>query len=793
MGNAQNIIPENGTKIPPNYPKFPTFSKLEILWNANSKSLYHKLSPYSSYTTGLIHGFTSQPFYYTYIDEKNKGLNYLRKYDSRSFPAGSGPIDVIRVSKFLGSGNGILFLGKQFLLQTGNAFNETRIYNPTSPIVAAANGIALGTIRPNRNFDTSAGIAGIAGSVLGGLGKSIFGSSINPPSGTASGALAGGPNINTGGKGLIRAGTASIGKAHLESIWINQGKQNISFGGIVKNAFKSVFQNFIPQTQDGITYRSDEGTYGLMIAGGNKKFSYLDKNGNTFEFGQMWVAGGNIIRKDGQYPSYSNRLFVDSNGNPKIIKTSNIKNLKSINNVDKIGYDVEESNTDTGKPVKYADSIGTARSNIEQKDFTNSDIMVQYGLYVEPDSNYVTKKTDTNAINKNNEEMLKVLNKLRNVSGKLYTVDIPSESKLISSGAANNNGYDKIFNVKNKSDVSTGINYKLGVLQDYRQIVTLDDTVGSNNPSKPSKRFSSAGKYDAINTLNVLSKKNIQSLNSSTPNKNWTNLKLKGWETRQWNPSSDDQIAFYFYDVVNEKYIPFRATVKGLSESGNASWEELQFIGRADKVYSYGGFNRNLSLTFTVVIGSIAELAPTWQRINYLTTLIKPANYTTATDISKGQSNQSMNRFMVPPMIMMTIGDLYKDQPILIQSITTTVPDDSSWETLNEDNMGSLDWQYLASYIKSPGVLYGQLPRTVDISLGLALLEKERAIVGGANFGNAPRNDNLDTWNTSTSNNGRLNELDMSLVVTNDDSQIKFDSSNLPINNIIINQPPINA
>ena len=37
-------------------------------------------------------------------------------------------------------------------------------------------------------------------------------------------------------------------------------------------------------------------------------------------------------------------------------------------------------------------------------------------------------------------------------------------------------------------------------------------------------------------------------------------------------------------------------------------------------------------------------------------------------------------------MFMLTIGDLYKFQPIVITSLNVNIPDDASWETLNENN-----------------------------------------------------------------------------------------------------------
>jgi hypothetical protein len=158
-------------------------------------------------------------------------------------------------------------------------------------------------------------------------------------------------------------------------------------------------------------------------------------------------------------------------------------------------------------------------------------------------------------------------------------------------------------------------------------------------------------------------------------------------------------------------------------------------------VYSYGGFNRTLNFTLNVVVSSIAELLPTWQRVNYIVSSVKPSNYT------KAIRGNVTDRFIVPPMFMLTMGDMYRDQPVLIQSVTVTIPDDASWETMNIDNSGE-NWAYLAKIIKAPGTLFGQLPREIELGFTMHLLEKERAVVGGANFGHAPRNEEMTDWNT---------------------------------------------
>ena len=78
-----------------------------------------------------------------------------------------------------------------------------------------------------------------------------------------------------------------------------------------------------------------------------------------------------------------------------------------------------------------------------------------------------------------------------------------------------------------------------------------------------------------------------------------------------------------------------------------------------------------INLGFKVVAHSVKELMPMWQRINYLLGLSKPSQY-----FNSG--------FIVPPLVKVTIGDMYKNQPIVINSLGLRIPDDASWETLGE-------------------------------------------------------------------------------------------------------------
>lgn len=118
-------------------------------------------------------------------------------------------------------------------------------------------------------------------------------------------------------------------------------------------------------------------------------------------------------------------------------------------------------------------------------------------------------------------------------------------------------------------------------------------------------------------------------------------------------------------------------------------------------------------------------------------------------------------------MYYITIGDMYKNQPCIIKSVNLTIPEDAIWETTSQESTSQ--WSYLANYITSPTTTnFGQLPREIDISLAMNLLEKEQPIAGGANFGNAPRTDvfSSNSWNVNTPLGKSPTSMDQSLVVT---------------------------
>ena len=136
--------------------------------------------------------------------------------------------------------------------------------------------------------------------------------------------------------------------------------------------------------------------------------------------------------------------------------------------------------------------------------------------------------------------------------------------------------------------------------------------------------------------------------------------------------SENDYIKFKIYDLVNRKYIIFRAFLSGIAETLTPDWGSERYIGRPDNVHVYQGVERSISFDFNVVPNSKQELPVLWEKLNYLVGL----TYPTWKSIGIGQR-------MEAPFISLTIGDMYNDVPGFFSGLTVTVNDQSPWEIDN--------------------------------------------------------------------------------------------------------------
>lgn len=717
MANSNNIsgvistqnpqLIGNGMVIPAGFNDSNKSGKLESLLLANSDVIYNKYDPKTGYTNGLLKFGPRQPFITTKINDANKGINGTKRYESQGFPLGSAVQDLERIAKWSVTGNGVIFLAKQILLQGFQTFNETKLYNPLMPILATARNVSFGLIpRFPRHIDVN----GLIGSFTGLPPKA--------PQGTV-GDQAIPSTANDGQKGLLRAVTTNTAYTKLIQRSNITSRGGTSLLGAIKGYFISQLsglgQGLLPQTSTvKATYRVDEGAYGINLSS-RGKYNYFASDGSEIKwgenYGQIWEAGTNQgnakenIKKEGQSSLPDSKKTIKAFGKDIPLKSTFFGK--------EIGYELERNNSGY---IKYGENVGmfSVRKRNEYGTYKYSNILSVYKVFIDDstklDSKFSDKQSDT--VKDIQDNLNRVINNIKKagyeVSDTYKTMQQFSDPSNIGMNSILNNTREIESQIHGKDPIND-IGTYIGKFS--KRTKTLD----YNSSDKWTFGFATTNATDRINLLSVLG---------------------EGDSKYPYN-GEDDLINFSFYDIVNKKYIPFRATMKGISENSSAEWNDIQYIGKADKLYSYKGFSRNLSFTFMININSIKELLPTWTRINYIMGLVKPSNYTNGND----QASNMYSKFIVPPLIQFTIGDLYKNQPAIIRTIGMSVLDDASWETLNEETSETNDWEYLNKNVtwKDSKGKYAQLPRSVEISISVELLEKERPIVGGANYGDAHR------------------------------------------------------
>ena len=665
-------------------------------FNQGRKSHWGGLSVYGD-NPGFNFGFR-QPFVWINLNDSNF-KKYIKKFDSQGFPIGATIQDVTRISKFMLSGKGVFFALTQFPLQQQNAFNETRIWNPLSIITATSQKGLMGLIgRPTRHIEGGGG--GFLGNIKAGLMSSVGLQSAKDKAKV--------PGIAKGAENLDNAGTpksaislqASLGDGIVQKGFIR---------GETGNRARSVF-----------TEKWNTGDWG---EGGNK----TDKGS-----GFLAKLGSALISKIKSYiPSTTGR----SSANWEIraeYTDDNDKNVFSAMLADKrslLSYSVKNFNNPTGTPYtvsrihvydgknknvygKTPGVPGTATlTNLEtlQSSLADGNFRPHERIGIPLENvvgNIVGNKRDARDIS--TEARLVVDTKLLSDSGIVGETDITKWAGAITRWHE--------MTPQLKPALTAEKFYHTGIR-------TYQQTVGSGKIDSYG-RTKTKGDWESIGNKHLLT--NVSSQNSHDPynelgilsNSERSELFLKTNTVH-----SADTIFFYFHDLVNDKYIPFRATLTGISENTSANWDDVQYMGRADKLFTYNGFSREMNFAFSVYANSIRELLPMWKRINYLSGLTRPSKYTSGAGVMSG--------FIYPPLIKFRIGDLYVDQPAVISSVGVTVPDDATWETSRlGDSTSYGDYSYLTGTHQEIGmskVQSRQLPTMVNISVSLKLLEKELA------------------------------------------------------------------
>ena len=689
-----------------------TASDRMAVFNTNANSIYNKFTPYTDSGIG-----PSQPFVYTKISDSTFSKN-LTRYDTYAAPIGSTVRDVKRIGQYLVTGTGILYVGKQLILQNQNAFNETRIYNPLSVLKAVAKPGSLGAIDyPVRHLETSGGIVNFFKdalmSTLGFVTKDaekprIDGTAIGLDNGVAYSTYAG---FHGGARaGLLRYDTATKASAKFSEAWVTNPSQGGTNGGFLSNLASGLINSLkrmIPSTNPlgafggsaGETWRfrpeyqqGKDGAY----------YAFLSDNSG---FLTVSAPASQLFYNDGRYAS------ANAASKSTVLLASNYHKY------------YPQKQDDKNSRVWYANKTKISQDSVgvEDEDGNQNNLKSLHERMVESIDSF---KNESNQFRKSAERYSEV----KDNKGFSY-----SSYEEIPSGTGD---IDKFETAMRKAN----------------GVVILDDKMFAKNSTYQGGATDASDEYNALSP--IYGERGIE------PN-----------ELLQDGPNqSRDLIFFYFYDLINEIYVPFRATIKGLSDQHQADWEEISYIGRADKLFLYKGFSRDVNFAFTVYANSAIEMIPMWERINYLVGLTRPSKYTGAPAVERyvstattetlntaltearetgdegriQQITEELNnrnyaeggregKFIYPPMTTFRLGDLYVDQPCIISSVGVNVSDDANWETLRDDK-----YSYVASptkEIKIDGVKSRQLPLQVEVSVTLKILEKALSLGSNAHYG----------------------------------------------------------
>ena len=150
----------------------------------------------------------------------------------------------------------------------------------------------------------------------------------------------------------------------------------------------------------------------------------------------------------------------------------------------------------------------------------------------------------------------------------------------------------------------------------------------------------------------------------------------EGFEVSKKDELPIDFIDFRIKDVINGRIIQFPAYLNDITDNSSAEYNPTRYIGKADQVYVYSGYTRNISFGFRVAALTRGDIPVMWNKIDHLKQLALP----TYSD-KVYPSNDSSEMRPVAPIVELSIGNLYKQTPGFFSGINLTMPQTSNWET----------------------------------------------------------------------------------------------------------------
>jgi hypothetical protein len=696
------------------------FGGLEDRFNSKMEELYRGTNRNSG-----VRAPSDEP--YLEIKPSDKGRSNPTS-DSRSLPIQSTIRDVKRMTNFMKSSDGLRFLGKQSLLATGNSFSETRIINPLFVVANAVPFLHIGRNLSNpSDFSVSGDIntrspastveIGRAGRLQKNTGKAalakVVGSSgkmgllnLLPPNKLIS-AITNVFSVATGGSTSqdARPELDVNGTFYSIAIWqgfkkqqspanaLKSAKADLRTGnvsGAIKNITKAA-KDFIKGIRPtGLTQlkapegRNNPNDYDMA----GKRYFITDKKDGADRYLRDSVSFDDQRRPDATLAYLDRKVKAIRGQSPKIPGGVNKRDNSDTEN--KTTADQKEKSTKDSPAEKKPKEgfFSTTKKNIEKT-------AARAKKDIQAEANRAAKRVDSalrKALPDSTVDDIKKkipLPQITPPSGKGSESPNPAEDKMLFPELSLRRQYldsDRVKDIKDLLDAQKKNSFA------YWKDNTVNRGWGGGNALKPgvdafidSNVRNSAPSYlvDYSNLQSVFKDNNGNSISDDT-------IKL----IRE--KMGSDLINVFFYDFVNRNTIPFRAFISNINETVMPEVSDTRYIGRIDRNVVYVGVSREVSFQLRVQAFSSEELAVIWRKINYITGLCYPSRY-------------DQFGFMIPPFVKLTIGDLWRDQPGYIKSLSHAIEDGTSWE-ITENS---------------------QAPHGIVMNITFAILEKNQMDSGG--------------------------------------------------------------
>tara|TARA_Y100001972_G_scaffold127852_1_gene186144 strand:+ start:509 stop:2020 length:1512 start_codon:yes stop_codon:yes gene_type:complete len=145
-------------------------------------------------------------------------------------------------------------------------------------------------------------------------------------------------------------------------------------------------------------------------------------------------------------------------------------------------------------------------------------------------------------------------------------------------------------------------------------------------------------------------------------------------------------------DGPSVEILNFRAFLDSLSDNYSGDWESSKYIGRAEELYNYSGFSRDIQFGFKLAAQSAQEMRPMYLKLNRLAGSTAPT-YLNST-------------YMRGTFVELTIGDYFRDLPGFIGGV------DIQWST---------DYQWSQDGDEAE---VGELPTILDVSVNFTPIHR---------------------------------------------------------------------